>query len=225
MFPRFASPLRHRPVPEYRIRTILKSKTLQRLRFEDFSHADIARLCDTITGKSAHLKTEARLVWDSKFLYVCFTAEGRCQRATLTRHDAPLHKERVVEFFVDPAGTGKAYYEFQVNPLNTAFDALILNNAGRRHRRGPIFKGLPDWNPVRFYHRVDKTKERWRVFMKIAFAELFLAPTVPPKKGERWRANFLRIDRVGKRKEYQAYSPTYWLDFHVPSRFAGLTFV
>jgi hypothetical protein len=224
MFPRSPSPLRLKPVPAYRIPSIAKAKTLRALRYDDFAHAPVATLVDTVTGKSSKLKTEVRLVWDKTFLYLCFTAQGQRQKATLTRHDAPLHKERVVEFFVDPAGTGKAYYEFQINPLNAAFDALVLNSAGKRHRRGPIFKGLPDWNPLRFYHRVDRTKEAWRVFMKIAFQELFLSPHVPPNRGDVWRGNFMRIDRAGKKKEYQAYSPTYWLDFHVPTRFAKLIF-
>jgi hypothetical protein len=44
-----------------------------------------------------------------------------------------------------------------------------------------------------------------------------------PLDGERWRANFYRIDRAGA-GEFSCWSPTLVPNFHVPARFGNLVF-
>ena len=40
-----------------------------------------------------------------------------------------------------------------------------------------------------------------------------------PDHGDRWRANFYRIDRAHDADEYSAWSPTGEIQFHMPNRF------
>jgi hypothetical protein len=49
-------------------------------------------------------------------------------------------------------------------------------------------------------------------------------PCLPPKPGDEWRLNVFRIDRTKKKNEFQAWSPTGRIDFHMPWHFGKLVF-
>src|SRR3989339_906253 len=122
--------------------------------------------------------------------------------AKLTEHDGNLYDESVAELFIDPLGLGRVYYELQVNPLNAAFDALIINDT-QNNRRGPRFQGFRSWNPKSFLHRsdYDKAARQWVVFLAVDFTDLFLSQNIPPKPGDVWRANILRINGFAPKQE------------------------
>jgi hypothetical protein len=206
-------------LPEYQIRPIRTCIPLERLSVRDFETAQSAVLRNAVTGKAPAQHAEARLLWDRESLYACFLCEAGRPLATLRRHDAPLWKESVVELFIDPLGLGKVYYELEINPLNASFDALIINDFQKGKGRGPRFQGFTGWDPESLKHRSLKSGGMWIVFLKIDFADLFLTPGLPVKKGDIWRGNFFRIDCEKGRTEYCAWSPMGKLDFHCSDRF------
>ena len=183
----------------------------------------------------AEQQTRTRVCYDSETLYVRFDCDDHDIWGTYTERDDPIYDEEVVEIFLDPACLLTAYYELEVSPLNTRFDAFILNDAevAGTDQRGPRFQGFIAWDPIGFKHGVyvkgelnahDGKAEFWECEMAIRFDELFLGKNFPPKSGDVWRGNLYRIDIEGERIEESAFSPTGKEDFHVPSHFGKFVF-
>lgn len=66
--------------------------------------------------------TRVQVLWDADHLYVGFTCDGPPGPTTLTAHDAELHREEVVEVFLDYAGDGKTCVEVQASPAGVTAD-------------------------------------------------------------------------------------------------------
>jgi len=173
--------------------------------------------------------TEARLCWDETHLYVAFSCRDTDIWGTYTQRDEPLFDEEVVEIFLCPSGNLAHYFEFEVSPRNTVFDANVFNPEGDRRTM------LVDreWNAagLRTAVRVAGTLGQrddhdlgWIAELAIPFADLGLPG--PPAPDAQWRMNLYRIER-GEVEEFSAWSPTLKSppDFHVPSRFGTLVFV
>ena len=204
-----------------------------RLDDEAWAGAEVMELRETVTGRKPSQPTTVRMLYDDERLYIGFHAVDNYIWGTMTGHDEPIYDEEVVEAFLDPTGLLTAYYELEVSPLNTGFDALIINDTvpAGAEGRGPRFQGFTDWDPRGFSHAVHvegrlggRECEWWECEMAIAFSDLFLGGRVPPRPGDVWRANLFRIDKDGDSLEESAFSPTGAADFHLPQRFGRLIF-
>jgi len=180
----------------------------------------------------ASRRTEAKLFWDNSNLYVAFACVDPDIWGTLFKRDDPIYDEEVVEIFLDPDGDMKMYYEFEVSPRNTLFDAIIYNPSGSQEK-GDL-QVNSEWNCPRIKTAVkvdgtldDRTDidKGWTVEIAIPFSGLD-APHVPPRDDDVWRANFYRIDLTPK-PEFSCWSPTLLVppDFHVPRAFGKLIFI
>jgi hypothetical protein len=208
--------------PVYRIK---KTKSrFESLKDADFSKASPALFKETVTGKAPRQPGTAKLLYNATSLLAFFDVSEDSPVATFSTHDSELYNENVVELFLSPLGNNSLYYEIEVNPLNATFDALIINDIGKGKRRGPSFQGFTGWNPKSLKTRSVVASGKWRVFLSIDFVDLFLARRIPPKKGDTWKGNMLRIDYNGKDREYCAWSPTFVLDFHNSNRFGTWIF-
>ena len=171
-------------------------------------------LSDARTGEPPRLTTALRLGLRAGVFCVRF--DGRDDRvvATHTRHDAPLWEEDVFEIFLAPEDPPRLYYEFEVNPLGTLFDARVASPGLAR----ATMTVDTAWDCAGFSARVTRGAKRWSATVRIPLGELCPGP-LPA----RWRANFYRIDR-GAVDEYSAWSPTLAdpADFHVPGKFGVL---
>lgn len=171
------------------------------------------RLRNSGDGSPPRLATAVRVGSRDGALLVRFDGRDRGVVATLTARDDPLWKEDVFEVFLSPADSEAVYYEFEVNPLGTLFDARIESPEGRRE----TMRVDVAWNCPGFSARVRRREEAWSAVLRI--------PLTPMANGGKaWRANFYRIDR-GDSDEYSAWSPTGAdpPDFHRPDRFGFLT--
>jgi len=81
------------------------------------------RFVDLVTGRRTLHDTHAAVLWDDENLYVGFWVEEPYLAATIAERDAPVWKENDVEVFIAGAD---AYYEFEVNPLGTLYEALFV---------------------------------------------------------------------------------------------------
>ncbi len=172
-------------------------------------------LCLTVDGARPKQATGVRFGWDAVSLRVLFVAEDEHPWATLREHDAPLYKEEVFEVFLDTEGDGLGYFELEVNPNNA-----VLDGAMRRVRSG--YRKDFRWHCEGLETAARVFPGGWAAEFSIPFASV--AP-VPPAPGQRWRANFTRIDRPpGVPRELSAWSPTGLAQFHVPDRFGFLEF-
>ncbi len=172
-------------------------------------------LTNASNGAPPRLRTALRVGFRGGALLVRFDGRDEGALATKTRRDDQLWQEDVFEVFLTPHDPPHIYYEFEVNPLGTLFDARIESP---RLRRPTICVDVL-WNCPGYSARVKKGKERWSALLTIP-----LAPMSPEGKiAQTWRANFYRVDR-GASDEFSAWSPVFRdpADFHDATRFGYL---
>jgi hypothetical protein len=165
------------------------------------------------------LATTVAAYYDDDFLTVVFDAEDDEIVATYLGHDEPLWQEDVVEIFIAPEGL-TPYFEIEVNPLGTTFDARIDSPDGVR----ATMKTDLAWTCEGLFaalRRDDGT--RVQTVIRIPFASL----RNHPNAGDEWRVNFFRIDRSAAHgDDFSAWQPTMKTppDFHVTAAFGSLHF-
>ena len=156
---------------------------------------------------------------DGECLNLVYQAHDDAVVATYLGHDEPLWEEDVVEVFLAPRDI-RQYYEIEVNPLGTTFDARIDSPDGVRG----TMKDDVAWTCENLFAAVRKTPGLVETIMRIPFASLDVSR---PKPGEEWRGNFFRVDRdKSQGDEYTAWSPTMKnpADFHVAAAFGRIVF-
>lgn len=173
-------------------------------------------LFDNGTGQPPQQATSLHLGWSETALHLNFHCQDPHPHATCTERDGPLWQEDVVEVFLDPTGDGLAYYEIELNPLNTPCDLLL-----RRSRSG----WLKDfrWDCEGLRHEIIRQPDGWQARLQIPFAAITGSS---PRPGDQWRANFCRIDYPadGGERELSAWSPAFAASFHRIEQFGLIEF-
>jgi Flp pilus assembly protein TadD len=144
-------------------------------------------------------RTRAKLLWDENYLYIGAELEEPHVWATLTEHDSVIFQDPDFEIFMDPDGDTHAYYEFEINALNTSWD-LMLN-------KPYMDRGTPNnaWDipgkktAIHVNGKLNDPAEidkGWTV--EIAFPWSVLGEHArhpgPPSDGEQWRIDFSRVE-------------------------------
>ncbi|MBM4038946.1 MAG: hypothetical protein FJ290_10575 [Planctomycetes bacterium] len=128
-------------------------------------------------------------------------------RADVIKHDGEgLYLDDDVEFFLDPTGERKSYYQIMANCRGVTWDAFHPSTAN------------PDlaWEP-KYHLSVHIAKECWTVELALPWA----AFDRTPKLGPDWAFNVLRGRQREKLVHY--WSPVYTRSAHTPDRFGTLT--
>lgn len=174
-------------------------------------------------GSGPRLATSVVAYHDGDFLTIVFKGDDDDVVATYLGHDEPVWQEDVVEVFLAPNGL-TPYFEIEINPLGTIFDARIDSPDGIRTTMTTDLA----WtcNGLFAALRRDDGRE-FHVVIRLAFGSL----GTRPESGDEWRANFFRIDRgadrsVENRDDFSAWQPTLKspADFHVAAAFGALRF-
>jgi hypothetical protein len=167
------------------------------------------------------LATELAIYRDDAHLHVLFRGADDNVVATHFEHDAPLYEEDVVEAFLAPDDP-RVYFELEVNPLGTTFDARIESPDGVR----TTMRADLSWNCDDLFAAILRDTHdgvmTFATLLRIPFSSLGNAPNA----GDLWRANFFRIDRHPLANEFSAWQPTLKTpaDFHVAAAFGTLRF-
>jgi len=173
-------------------------------------------------------KTDARMLWDDKNLYVAYYCRDKHISAYVTERHGPVSKDDCVEIFLSP-NPQKApnYYTFEINAIGT-----MLNRCRTDWWRGPA-----TWEPEGVTYRTsyfgqEKKDEapgddHWIVELAIPFRNFVKdAAHSPPIEGDRWRLN---LQRTGGRTNRQnsSWSPIEPPNrgFHSPEAFGTVRFV
>ncbi len=96
---------------------------------------------DIVTGEPAWFDTRVAILWDDRYLYFGFAAEETDVWGTFTERDSKIWFDNDVEVFI--AGRD-AYYEFEINALNTIYEVFWVWKD--MYRPGSPFN-VPEWNP------------------------------------------------------------------------------
>jgi hypothetical protein len=78
---------------------------------------------DIVTGEPAWFDTRVAILWDDENLYFGFWAEETDVWGTLTKRDSKIWEENDLEVFI---GGRDAYYEFEINALNTVYEVFWI---------------------------------------------------------------------------------------------------
>ena len=167
---------------------------------------------------AAAMQTRVRAVWTDEALHLMFWCEDREPWATMKERDESIYEEEVVEAFIAPGEDRTAYFEFEINPLGTLFDAEIHWHGHGRD----LLEVRREWNCAGLTGGARVEAGGWQAWLAIPFAGLGLRPSA----GESWAINFYRIERR-PRPEFSSWSPLYTdpPEFHTPDRFGRLLFI
>lgn len=200
------------------------------VRRREFTIGDPWRVPDGVTtapllratdASTPRLSTELAIYRDDTHLHLLFCGDDEQFVATHLEHDAPLYEEDVVEAFLAPADP-RVYFELEVNPLGTTFDARIDSPDGVR----TTMRADLSWNCDGLFAAILRDTRgsamTFATLLRIPFASL----ATTPNAGDLWRANFFRIDRHPLGDEFSAWQPTLKTpaDFHVAAAFGTLRF-
>jgi hypothetical protein len=192
---------------------------------------------NTMTGAAAEQKTEAKMLWDSKFLYVAFENEDTDVWSNLTKRDDKLWTQEADELMIDADGNGKTYIELQVAPNGNVFDTYLPAYRKYEDSIDPKKKQF-SWNSKltakvqvdgTLNKRDDKDKG-WTAELAIPLEDVKGMDTestvrLPPNVGDVWRINMFRMDMPqGKAQQASGWSPPMVGDFHALDKFGELVF-
>ncbi|HET7712355.1 MAG TPA: carbohydrate-binding family 9-like protein [Thermoanaerobaculia bacterium] len=188
---------------------------------------NLPSVCESVALVRSHdggpprLGSSLSAYYDDEFVTFLFRGEDDGVVATYRQHDDPLYKEDVVELFLSPR-RAEEYYEIEVNPLVTVFDARIESPQGTRDSMTVD----PSWNCDGLFaarRSLVGPGHTFETVVRIPFRSL--AGGV--RAGDTWRGNFFRIDRHPDGDEFVAWRPTFRdpPDFHVPKAFGLLRFL
>src|SRR4029453_14871270 len=90
-----------------------------------------------------------------------------------------LWGKEVREIFIGPGGDAKCYFEFEVNPLNTALDLVL-----RKNQSG--WRKDFSWDCDGFRSAVQRVETGWNAEIAIPFGSIAAGP---PMVGAEWRVN------------------------------------
>jgi len=185
--------------------------------------ATTVSLREATRGGATRLATKATLFHDGTSLHVLFSMddEGAAIGSMLGRDD-PIWREDVVEVFLAPHDPTE-YFELEVSPIGTLFDARVESPEGHRD----TMRADTGWDCdglIALVRRQRSGTGPWRVDTLVSIPFGGLGTT--PRAGDVWHGNLFRIDRSKAGDEYSAWIPTLVTpaDFHVPSSFGRFRF-
>jgi hypothetical protein len=185
--------------------------------------ASINTFANNRDGSPSKLQTEARILYDDRFIYFSFRAVDKNIWATMKRRDEHLWLEEVVEVFLQANPSIPNYIELEVNPLGTMLDIYLIDT------RKPLH--YESWNSehLQWAVHVDGTVDgkegdrEWTCEIALPLEDVATATHLPPHPGDRWRVNLYRVERLPDVVEL-AWSPTMQDDFHVLPRMGEIVF-
>lgn len=172
-----------------------------------------------VSRKPATTPSRGRILWDDERLYVLMEATDGDLRAAETVRDRPVYTDDVLEFFFQPSGEGRLYYNIEINALGTVFDA-------RRDLKQKF-----DWTGMQHTAQIEGSlndasdrDKGWTLELSVPFAEMD-RPT--PVAGEKWNFHLSRYDyddRFEGGKELSSTAALSKVSFHHLEDWQGLEF-
>jgi len=175
-------------------------------------------------------KTEARVLYDSKYLYVGYKAQDLDVWAYYKNRDDTTCIEDCLEIFFQTDPSRESYYGFEINALGTINDAYY---PFARMTRGGHYR-WKQWNCDGLITKVgidgtlnDPSDEDryWTLEMAIPFAELKALGGVSPKSGDIWCFHLTRCEwGIWKSGEFTSCAPLINDDYHLNKNWLQLHF-
>jgi hypothetical protein len=234
-----ASPAKPEPRKRYVARMVTKPPKIDGKLDEAVwaSAPSTGPFVNTLNGTPVPQRTEAKLLWDKKFLYIGIDNEDSDVWAKLDKRDDKLWTEEADEIMIDADGNGRTYIELQVAPNGNVFDTYLPERRKYEDTINPKLKPFA-WNSkmiakVRVDGTLNKREDQdkgWTTEIAIPLEDVKgmddkSTLTLPPVAGNVWRINMYRMDvPQGKPQQAAGWSPPLVGDFHALDRFGELVF-
>jgi hypothetical protein len=184
-------------------------------------------------GSEHRPRTEAKVLYDDRHLYVLFRVQDRYVRAVAEGFQGPVWADSCAEAFLRPR-EDRGYFNFEMNCGGTLL--LYYIEDPRRTEQG-----FASYTPVaadraaemRIYHslpsRVDPEigePVEWHLEYSIPLSlfEAYVGEELNPA-GERWRGNFYKCGDETSHPHWASWAPIgEELNFHCPEYFGVLQF-
>ena len=143
--------------------------------------------------------TRVAMLWDDDYFYFGADMEEPHVWGTLTKRDSVICNDNDFEIFIDPDDDGEHYMEFEINPLNVAWDLYLPKqyNRGGEADWGFDFEGIKHAVQIAgTLNCSDDVDRGWSVEVAIPWSsmEKYAGTACPPNPGDRWRVNFSRVE-------------------------------
>jgi hypothetical protein len=179
--------------------------------------------------RKARTATKARLLWDDRYLYFAAEMEDSDLYGQVKDHNGMTWHDDVFELFFKPDADKLAYYEFQVNVLNTRLELFLPSRgAGGYDRFAPLTK-LGMESAVKLQGTLNDHRDKdvgWTVEGRIPWTA-FEATGGRPKPGAKWKFALCRYDysKAFDAVETSSTAPLTQPNFHHYEDYGDLTFV
>lgn len=164
-------------------------------------------------------KTEGKLLWDKDYLYVSFKAYDKDIWSYFDKRDDATCREDVLELFIKTDPEKDPYYNFEINTLNTIYDAFVLKRGISSHRWSRwncsgLMTGISILGTRNNWKDED---EYWSMEIAIPFSSLPTLEGKSPVCGERWLFHLARYDYsiyLPEGRELTSCAPLSKVNFH-----------
>ena len=173
-------------------------------------------------------KTRFKILYSGTGLYVFFSGDDEKITSSFRNDFENLFKADVFEVFFHPDPAEGIYFEYEVSPLDKELVLLILNMNGK----------FGSWMP---WHYEDKNRvikkvnitggkmepdaiiQSWTAELFFPYQLLTPLKNVPPLPGDRWNANFCRLDYDSGKMIKWSWSPIS-VSFHEFKKYFSIRF-
>ncbi|MFH1904744.1 MAG: carbohydrate-binding family 9-like protein [bacterium] len=168
------------------------------LNEKTWNKAKILNFYIPVTNEKPISKTQGRLLWDNKYLYVGFKAYDKDIWGYFTKRDEFTYREDCLEIYFKTHPKKEPYYNFEINALGTVFDAFNV----RRESAGATYrwskwncKGLKVGIKIKgTLNNCEDVDEYWQMEVAIPFESLPTLRGRTPKENDKWLFHLSRYD-------------------------------
>jgi predicted TIM-barrel fold metal-dependent hydrolase len=145
----------------------------------------------TRRGEGLPYDAEVKALYSRTGVYVLFHGSDAKMTATLKDGDH-LWTEDVFEIFLQPDGGQPSYFEYEISPRAAELALMVTHSEGKLLRWSPWVFEEGETRKVR---KAAKWADGgWSAEVFVPYALLKPLTESAPKSGDRWRANFYRVD-------------------------------
>ncbi|MGI9471020.1 MAG: carbohydrate-binding family 9-like protein [Rubripirellula sp.] len=177
-------------------------------------------------GDGDRQPTDARMLWDERYLYVSFHCDDSRVEATREERDSPVYRDDCVEVFASPVfDHPERYFNLEINALGTVLDNYRPD--GNEPKTPWDAEGLLVATTVDgSLNKASDVDRGWTVEVAIPFALFPTAiPGGTPQVGDRWRLNLHRLeDNMAIKSQWSRGDESRPI-FHTPELFGTIEFV
>lgn len=180
-----------------------------------------------VQKETAEYSTKAKVLYSTSGIYFLFQCRDSLLNASMKSDYKHLWKEDVVEIFLKPNDDQPFYLEYELSPLNYELLLFISDRHGYKTRWQTFDYAIKKQTRHKTSVSGGQKKSgasitKWMAEFFIPYEFLQPIDNVPPKAGDRWRANLYRVDYDGEQTSF-AWQPVDG-SFHEYSDFGTFIF-